>query len=151
MTAEQLRSLVAAHGALAWAAVAATAGALIAVGRRWKGGAAIGGVAAALTAATFVTGALMHPPFQARLRQRLFLASAALGWLFERKEHAAFGALALSMCGAAALGAARLAGRSDEETARWLRRAGAIAMGCALALEALAIGVSIAAARRVAF
>lgn len=149
MTPEALRSLARVHGVLAWVSVAALAIAVVAVWRRRASGALLGALAAGIGAATFATGAALHGPFQAKLRQRLFLASAALGWLFERKEHAVFGALALSICGALALGAERLSGGGGG--ARDLRRAGIVALGCALALEVFALGVSIAAARRVAF
>lgn len=151
MTAEVLRAVARVHGAFAWAAVAALLAAVVAVWRRRAIGAALATGAAALGAATFATGAVMHLPFQARLRQRLFLASAALGWLFERKEHAAFGALALSICGAVAIWGERAAGGAGEQAGRDLRRAALIAMTGALLFEVLAVGVSIAAGQRVGF
>lgn len=151
MTAEALRSLSRAHGALAWAAAAALAVAVIAVWRRRASGGALAALAAALGAGAFATGALLHVPFQVKLRQKLFLASASLGWLFERKEHAAFGALALALCGVVALGAERAARRAGDAGAGALRRAAILALAGALAFEALALGVSIAAAGRVRF
>lgn len=151
MSAEALRSLAEVHAALAWGAVIAAIAAAVALGLRRGGGAALAVAAAALAVATFVTGAKMHGPFQARLRQKLFLSSTALGWLFERKEHAAFGALALSLCGAIALLAERWARRAGGETAVPLRRAGLLAIGAAALFELFALGVSIAAAGRVHF
>jgi hypothetical protein len=40
------------------------------------------------------------------LRQAIFIAAPAVGWLFERKEHLAFGAVLLAWAGAAAYAAA---------------------------------------------
>jgi hypothetical protein len=151
VTLEALRTLAQVHGALAWASVAALAVALSAVWRRRSSGALLASIAAALGLAAFVTGAMMHLPFQVKLRQRLFLASVTLGWLFERKEHAVFGALAFSICGALALWTERVSLRAEAEAAPHLRRAGALALVAALALEMFAIGVSVAASRRVAF
>jgi hypothetical protein len=154
VTVESLRTLVQIHGALAWVSLAALAAAVFAVWRRRPRGALLVALAASLGVATFVTGAMMHLPFQVKLRQRLFLASVTLGWLFERKEHAAFGALALSLGGVLALWASRLAERGGGEAAKAapeLRRAGALALSAALAFEVLALAVSMAASRRVAF
>lgn len=112
--------------------------------------------AAVLGAATFVTGAALHGPFQGKLRQRLFLASEALGWLFERKEHAAFGALALTLSALFATWAERaarggLSGSAGAGTARTLRRAALVGLAAALVLSALSLAVSVAVARRVGF
>lgn len=155
MTREALRALSQAHGALAWASIAALVIAVAWAFRGRRSGALAASIAAALGIATFVTGAMLHMPFQVKLRQRLFLASAALGWLFERKEHAAFGALALAICGAVALWAGRMAGGVGEEAAggaaQGLRRAGGVALAAALGFGVFALAVSIAAARRVGF
>ncbi len=56
-------------------------------------------ITALLHLAVFITGVFLHPPFQNKLRQKLFLMSATLGWLFERKEHIAFAAISLVLCG----------------------------------------------------
>jgi hypothetical protein len=53
--------------------------------------------------ATGALGLLLHAPYQGRLRQRIFLQSPRIGWLFERKEHLSFGAIALAWCALAAL------------------------------------------------
>lgn len=151
MTSDGLRTLAGAHGALAYGAVVALVAVLGALARRWRGAAWLGALAAVLNGATFATGALLHGPFQAKLRHRLFLMSSSLGWLFERKEHVAFGALALVLCGAVALGVSVRGAQKDDWVARDLRRASAIAMGCALLFSLFALWVSLVVARRVAF
>jgi len=150
VTASALRMLVQVHGALAWLSVLALAGALLVA--RWRPALVTRVVpaAVALGAAAFVTGVMLHGPFQRQLRQRLFLSSSALGWLFERKEHVAFGALALSGCGLFALWASVVAARGAAPAAA-LRRAYLLALGAALAFEVFALVVSIATARRVGF
>lgn len=151
MTASALRTLVQVHGALAWLAVLALVGALVVA--RWRPALVTRVVpaAVALGVAAFVTGVMLHGPFQRQLRQRLFLSSNALGWLFERKEHVAFGALALLGCGLFALWASVAAGRGAAAAAAILRRAYLLALGAALAFEVFALVVSIATARRVGF
>lgn len=175
MTPPELRSLSGAHGALAWLSVLALAVAVIAAAAApWSGGRAgtTAGrraarvrawavpVAAALGVATFVTGLSLHGPFQSKLRQRLFLASETLGWLFERKEHVAFGALVLTLSALFAAWAARaLAGRRGvaegarelEVAATSLGRAVVLALSGALLLSVLALGVSVAVSGRVRF
>lgn len=146
-----VKALSQVHAGLAWAAIAVLAAAIVAVARRARwGGLAVGG-AVAIGLAAFATGAMLHLPFQAKLRQRLFLTSAALGWLFERKEHAAFGAAALLACAGCATIAARASRPLDPAAEAGFRRAAIGALAGALAFEAFAIGVSIATAGRVGF
>lgn len=146
-----LRALSQVHAAVAWAAVVALGAAIVGVGwrirRAWIGAA----IAGALGAGAFATGAMLHLPFQGKLRQKLFLMSSSLGWLFERKEHVAFGAVALLACAGCAMGAEAIAKGKEEAVAKALRRAGIIAMSGALAFEVFAIVVSIAAGKRVGF
>jgi hypothetical protein len=150
VSALDLRALTRVHGGLAWASIAVLAAALFAV---WKRRPAVGLAASAavlLGSATFVTGALLHGPFQSKLRQRLFLEASTLGWLFERKEHVAFGGLALSCCALSALWAERLSARGDAAVAP-LRRVYLLGFGAAFLFEAFAAAVSIAASRHVGF
>jgi hypothetical protein len=116
MTHETLRWLARAHGALAWVAAAgiATTLAVILMGRIRRGR-AVAVAAAALLSATFASGLPLDLPYRGRLRQQVFIDSAVLGWLFERKLHFAFGAVALAWCGLALLTASALAApRTDE-------------------------------------
>jgi hypothetical protein len=132
MMPAEARSFVMIHAGLA---VLATLAALVSAGAAlarptWL--ARIGAITAALIAAAFVTGMRLDAPYRSYARQRLFVASANLGWLFERKMHASFFALALA---AVALVTALATPRLDPEAAVHARRAARIsalaAMVCA--------------------
>ena len=44
-------------------------------------------------------GAYIYPQYRLRLKQRIFMESPSIGWLFERKEHLAVGAIAFALAG----------------------------------------------------
>ena len=52
-------------------------------------------------------GVWLYPSYRTLLRRHLFQATPTIGWLFERKEHLAFGAVALAWVGALAYWAER--------------------------------------------
>ncbi|MEO6572595.1 MAG: hypothetical protein ABIP89_02060 [Polyangiaceae bacterium] len=59
---------------------------------------------AAFLATSFVTttgliGAWIYPEYRGRLKQTIFIHAPKIGWLFERKEHLAVGALAFAWIG----------------------------------------------------
>lgn len=150
-SAAALRTLASVHAALAWLSLAGLAAALLVLWRRRAAALFVLPAAALLAAAAFATGAMLHGPFQRELRQRLFLEANALGWLFERKEHVAFGALALSWCALFAFVAERTLSRGEAARVTPLRWACLIGLGAALAFELFAAVVSVAAARHVGF
>jgi hypothetical protein len=47
-------------------------------------------------------GTVLYPPYRNTLKQRLFVQTPTIGWMFERKEHLAVGAIALAWVGCAA-------------------------------------------------
>ena len=49
--------------------------------------------------ATGLLGAWIYPEYRARLKQAIFIHAPKIGWLFERKEHLAVGALAFAWIG----------------------------------------------------
>jgi hypothetical protein len=152
VTHAALMAVLRLHAALAWMSVAALAAALFATLSRRSFARPVVAASAALCAATFITGAMLHLPFQSKLRQRLFLLSSSLGWMFERKEHVAFGVLALSGCVLFATWAERAAAQGgDARAARSLRRASVIALAAALAFAGFSAAVSLAVSRRVSF
>jgi hypothetical protein len=107
MTVEALRRIASIHGALAWLSAALLVAAAILLARRKRGAPrglplTVAATATALITTSSAVGMLLHEPYQRRLRQRIFVQSAPLGWLFERKEHLAFGALCLAWCALAA-------------------------------------------------
>jgi hypothetical protein len=133
------------HAVVAWAATAALVAAawVCARGkapRRWALGAGAAAIGLAVVAAGL--GVALHVTYRAKLRQRLFIDSPALGWLFERKLHVAFAALLLGVS-ALATSALLAWGAPDAPGARELRRSAALAWG---ASAALALAASIASA-----
>src|SRR6185503_3034161 len=62
---------------------------------------------AALVTAAACGGAWIYGPYGERLKQQIFLHAPTVGWLFERKEHLAFAAVALTWTGVCAYAAAR--------------------------------------------
>ena len=93
-----------------------------------------------------VMGVLMYGDYRDRLRQHLFQQSQTMGFLFERKEHLAFGAIVLAWAGAVAYLAAA---RADDSLVASLRRASHVAFVAAavLALVAATLGTVVAAYR----
>lgn len=163
-TSEALRSLARVHGVIAWAAAAALVVALaLAFARRAAGR---GVVAATAAAAALLTGAGaaglgLDLPYRGRLRQRIFLEAPALGWMFERKLHLAFGAAALAWCALALLAAAALErrraggpGGPSRAMAPWVRdleRGGRAALAASAVFALAAALLSAVVARRYAF
>jgi hypothetical protein len=151
VSVEALWTLERAHAVIAWLATAALVmAAWVAVRGRppRRGALATGGAALALVIAAGATGLALHDPYRARLRQRLFLRSMQLGWLFEQKQHLAFAALLFAVAASASLGALALA-EHPPALARDLRRSAALA-GTAAALFAVAASVASAIVARTA-
>jgi hypothetical protein len=102
---------------------------------------AIGAVAALSVTLAGGLGVLLEAAYRARIRQRLFVRSPSLGWLFERKEHLAFAAILLAWCALAAMAASRLT--REPERAGDLQKAARLA---GIAAAALALAASVMAA-----
>jgi hypothetical protein len=127
--------LVPAHAFSAWLSTAALVlfAALLAARRLTRTNLSVWAAAAVtlLLSLSGALGAMLHLPYRLQLRQRIFLHSRELGWLFERKQHLAFGALLLAWSGLCALLAGRLALASKHSAAqargRELYRAAAVA------------------------
>jgi hypothetical protein len=102
-------------------------------------------------ATAFVTvaagvGVAIYPAYSTRLRQAIFLSAPNLGWLFERKEHLAFGAVFLAWAGALSYAAAW---RAHDSLRVALRKFAwrAYAAAAALAAVVATIGTIVAAYR----
>jgi hypothetical protein len=91
-------------------------------------------------------GVLLYPRYRDELRPPIFATAPALGYLFERKEHLAFGAILLSWAGAAAYFGA---GSLDAATRPPLRRAAhwSFVAAALLAVAAACLGTIVAAHR----
>ena len=134
------------HGHLGWLAAIALVHPAILL-RRTKRKADLS-VALAVSIVTLVggLGVAMYGDYRDRLRQPIFQHAPAIGYLFERKEHLAFGAILLAWAGALAyVGAAKLEGPSRErlrKAAHW-----AFVSAAAMAVVTAALGTVIAAYR----
>jgi len=102
-------------------------------------------------ATAFVTlaaggGVLIYPAYSTRLRQAIFLGAPSVGWLFERKEHLAFGVVFLAWAGALSYAAAW---RADADLRAPLRVFAwrAFAAAAALAIVVATIGTYVATYR----
>lgn len=146
MMPDSVRVFVWVHAALAILATLAAlgAGALCFVRRAWFARAAA--VAAAALLLAFASGMRLDAPFRTFARQRLFVASPALGWLFERKLHASFAALGLSIAAACAIAASTML---PADAAPNARRAAHLASLAAAALALFATLASFAVAPHV--
>ena len=91
-----------------------------------------------------ILGAVIYPSYRERVKQHLFIEAPKLGWMFERKEHLAVGAVAFALIGCVAhLALPLVAGEGIEQSlARLAHRAFMLAF--AFALVAAALGVSVA-------
>ena len=116
-----------------------------AVALRRRGRKAHLAVALATGGATAVValGGWLYVAYRERLKPLLFQTAPDVGWMFERKEHLAFGALALAWAGALAYAASwRVAGGARETLHRLAHRAFALAAAFALAVASLGTWVA---------
>ncbi|HEU4411772.1 MAG TPA: hypothetical protein VFS43_41405 [Polyangiaceae bacterium] len=142
-----VRAVAHLHGHLGWLAAAALAHpAWILRGGRRRARAAVA-LSTALTTLAVGLGLWLYPHYRACIKHELFVEAPAFGWLFERKEHAAFGALAFAWAGCLAHAAAPSA--RSPEARRALARAAWLAFASAalFALGAAAAGTAVASVR----
>lgn len=99
MTAPLVRLLAHLHGHLAWLAVAALVHPAIVLRNPRRRARLATGLATLLTTLTFGLGALIYDAYSRRLRRSIYVASRAVGLLFERKEHLAVTAVAMAWVG----------------------------------------------------
>jgi hypothetical protein len=88
------------EGHLGWLAVAALVHpAILLRDRRRRMHVSIAATVVLVTL-TGALGVLLYPYYTGRLKQRIFIEAPTIGYLFERKEHLAFGAILLTWAGA---------------------------------------------------
>lgn len=143
MSPDTLHLLARAHAVAAWLATSALALALPLLLRAHRGRltVAISAVAAAAITLCGGLGVLLDATYRSRIRQQLFVRTPSLGWLFERKEHLAFGAIVLAWCTLSTMVAAQLS--RDPRRASDLHAAARVA---GIAAAALALAASVMAA-----
>jgi hypothetical protein len=141
-----LRLLEHLHGHLGWLTVAALAHPAILLRPERRAPWSVG-LACLFVSLTSALGYLLYPDYRARIRQHLFQDAPRVAWLFERKEHLAYGALALAWAGAAAYLAARRA--PDVEASLLFQRAARLAFAASATLAGIvaAFGIAVAVTR----
>ncbi len=111
MSIEELRQIERFHGIAAWIAIALLFVATVALFRTNEQRRLHLALCASALACLSLTGALglmLEGAYRSRLKQKLFMQASSLGWLFERKEHFAFGSILLAFAALTSLGAAYL-------------------------------------------
>jgi hypothetical protein len=135
------------HGHLGWLAAAALVHPAIVLRRAKRKAHLAVGLAVGLVTTVGALGVALYPAYRDDLRQPIFAHAPFYGYLFERKEHLAFGAILLSWAGGIlyAADAARL--RAEGAVVGPLRRASHIAFiaAAALAVVAACLGTVVAA------
>jgi hypothetical protein len=106
------------HGHLGWLAAAALAHPAILLRQRKRKAHLSVGLATLFVTVTGGLGIWVYGPYRDRIKQAIFLEAPAVGFLFERKEHLAFGAVVLAWAGAAAYAMAFRAGGPMQESMR---------------------------------
>lgn len=135
------------HGHLGWLAVAALVHpALMLANPRRRARLSVT-LATGTVVLTAALGAWLYPHYRLLLKQRIFIDSARHGWLFERKEHLAVGAVVFALVGCIAhlMVPALDEGPTRARLARLAHRAFVIA--AMLALIVATLGVTVASFR----
>ena len=103
MTPDVVRRFIPFHGIFAWLdALLLLAVAILLLRERWPDKPWFRGLSIAATLgamASFASGLALEMHYRIHLRQRLFVSSKSLGWLFERKMHLSFGMLLFAAIG----------------------------------------------------
>ncbi len=143
MTPFALRSLEHVHGHLAWLSVAALLHPALLLSRPNRRAPLAASLATGLVLVTASLGALVYSPYRDRIKQHIFLDAPRIGWLFERKEHLAVGAVAFALVGLVAhLSAPRLGPELRAPVVRTAHRAYLLAFAFALVVAVLGVVVA---------
>jgi hypothetical protein len=97
-----LRVLERIHGHLGWLAVAAMLHPAILLANPRRRARLAVALSAAVVVVTAGLGASIYPDYRVQLKPSIFATAPSLGWLFERKEHLAVGAVAFTLLGCVA-------------------------------------------------
>jgi hypothetical protein len=131
---------------MGWLAAAVLIHPAIILKRRARADFAVG-LALSFVTAAGAMGAFLYPAYREKIKQSIFIQDPRFGLLFERKEHLAFGAVALAWVGAIAYLAARGSTLNENPALRdSMRRASHLAFvaAAALAVVVAALGTVVA-------
>ncbi len=87
------------HGHLGWLSAIALVHPAILLRRPRRRAPLAAWLATSSVTVVALLGAWLYPMYRSVLKQPLFLRAPSVGWLFERKEHLAIGAVALAWAG----------------------------------------------------
>jgi hypothetical protein len=146
MEMDPLRVIERVHGHAGWLAAALLAHPAILLRNRARRAPLAVGVATALVTTVAAAGLFLYVDYRERLKRQIFIDSPTTGWLFERKEHLAFGAVMLAWAGCAAYFGAE---RAQTETRATLRTVAfrAFIAAAVLAFSVAALGTYVAIVR----
>jgi hypothetical protein len=102
MTVLLLRVLERIHGHLGWLCVAALLHPAIFLRNPRRHARLAVALTTIVVLATGLLGGYIYPEYRNRLKQHVFIEAPRIGWLFERKEHLAVGAIAFAVAGCVA-------------------------------------------------
>ncbi len=139
-----LRVLERIHGHLGWLSVAALLHPAIILRNPKRRARLAVALSTSFVVATALLGVYIYPEYRLRLKQRLFIEAPKVGWMFERKEHLAVGAVAFALIGCVAH--LSLGAFAEEDTQRTLARLAHRAFVVAFALAAIVAGIGVAVA-----
>ena len=87
------------HGHLGWLAVAALLHPAVLLRNPGRRAPLAVWLTTGFVSVAGLLGAAIYPEYRAQLKQAIYIHTPAIGWLFERKEHLAVGAIAFAWIG----------------------------------------------------
>jgi energy-converting hydrogenase Eha subunit E len=144
MTTLLLRVLERIHGHLGWLSVAALLHPAILLRNTKRRARLSVSLATGFVVVTALLGAYIYPMYRDRIKQHLFIEVPKIGWMFERKEHLAVGAVTFALVGCVSHLALPFV--TDDRIKRTMARLAhrAFIVAFALALIVAVLGVSVA-------
>jgi hypothetical protein len=143
LSSDALRMQEHVHGHLAWLAVVALVHPAVLLRRVGRRAHLAVGLAVVLVTVAAAMGVAMYDDYREKLRQPIFASSVGMGYLFERKEHLAFGVVAFAWIGAITYAAGVVAGAELRESLRKVAHR-AFIVSAALALVTALLGTAVA-------
>jgi hypothetical protein len=143
MELDPLRVLERVHGHAGWLGAAALVHPAVLLRSRTRRAHLTVALSTALVTSVAALGLLLYVEYRERLKRQIFTEAPEVGFLFERKEHLAFGAVMLAWAGCAAYFAAARAASPLRETLRTIAFRAFVA-SAALATAVASIGTYVA-------
>ena len=142
-----LRVLERVHGGVGWLAAAALVHPAILLARPSRRARLAAWTGAVVPTLAGALGVGIYPEYRSRLKHDIFVASTAVGWAFERKEHLGVGAVMLAWAGLGCHLASLRAGHPEARRALARGAWAAFALAATMAVATAALGVGVASFR----